>query len=94
MGFCAEADGCSNGLTGEHVRTVKLASNDVVEELLPIGLSDDLHLQAFFFEIAFFFGDDNGRAVGELDEAEFEFIFFDIELFSMNYSGGCNTGGC
>ena len=35
------------------MRSVKLAGDDIVEELLPVRLGNDLDLKTFFFEEAF-----------------------------------------
>ena len=88
----AEADGGCERLTGEHVRAVKLAANHTVEQHFPVGLRLQRHVEAFFGEVAFLFGDRERRHVGEFDEAELQ-----IGLFDFAIERGCHHGlaaGC
>jgi len=63
VSLSSEADGGGDRLTREHVSAVELASDDVVEKLFPVGLSDDFDREAFCFEEALFLRNDDGGAV-------------------------------
>ena len=76
MGLGAEADGRANRLPGQHVRPVEFAVDDAVEQHLPIGLRLQGDEKPLVLEEELLLGNDQGRAVGQLDEAEFEFVFF------------------
>ena len=59
--------------------SIEFAGDDVVEELLPVGLGDDFDLKTLCFKEAFFFGNDDGGTIGKFDEAEFEGVFLKSE---------------
>ncbi len=74
VGLGAKADGGAQGLTREHVRAIEFTRDDAIEQHLPVGLGFKGDVQAFVFEVAFFVGDGQRHHVGELDEAELEFL--------------------
>lgn len=52
MGIRVIIDDRVQGLPWQHLRTVQFTTEHTVEQYLPIRLSDQLHLQAFIFEVA------------------------------------------
>jgi hypothetical protein len=52
---------------------------------------DDLDLEAFVLEEALFLGDDDRGAVGELDEAQLQFVLFNGEF--LRVEGADREGG-
>lgn len=55
-------------------------------------MGDDFDLKAFSFEEAFFFGDHDRSAVGELNETELESVLFDIERSGLEEASSEKTG--
>ena len=81
VGLGTKADGGTDGLTREHVGSVQFARDDAIEENFPVRLRFEFHNQSLFFEEAFFLGDDERSAIGELDKAKLEVRFFHQEQF-------------
>ena len=77
--------------------TVELAIDNIVEELLPVWLSDDFDLEAFVFKIAHFLSDHDRSAISKLDETELELVFLNVEHLGINRSSQADCGrgdGC
>ena len=87
-----DADCRSDRLAGEHVSAVDVAGDDIVEKDLPVRLGDDFHGETLVIKEAFFLGDNDGCAVGEFDEAEFQLVFFDGEFLGSN-DAAAKSGG-
>ena len=90
MGFGAEADRCGERLACEHMRAVELAVDHTVEQHFPVGLGFERHEQAFVEEVALLVGNREGGHVGELNEAEGQLVFLELERLSMR---GCGKRG-
>ena len=76
VGLGAETNGRANRLPGQHVRPVEFAVNDAIEQHLPIGLRLQGDEKPLVLKEELLLGNDQGRAVGQLDETELEFVFF------------------
>jgi len=72
VGAGADPERGGDRLAGEHVSPVELPGDDALQEDLPVRLGRELHIQALLGEIAFLVSDHQRRAVGQLDEAEFQ----------------------
>ena len=93
MGFGAIANGGGQRLAGEHVGAIERAGDDAVEQHLPIGLRLERHIEPFILEIAKLIGNGERGHVGELDEAEFQLVLFDIEHGSAAGRAGQQAQG-
>ena len=89
MRLCAETDGGRKRLACQHVRTVELAVNDTIQKHFPVGLRFQRDIESLVLEIALFIGNGQGRHVGELDEPEFQVLFFRLAEFCR-----CGRGQC
>ena len=91
VGLGAEADRGAERLAREHVRAVELAGDDAIEDDLPVGLRLERHVQAFVFEVAFLIGDGERRHVGELDEAELQLFFLELQAAACASPGAASA---
>ena len=80
MSLRADSDCGGDRLPGEHVSTVKVASDYIIQKNLPVRLGDDFDLETLVLKEAFFLGDNNGGTVREFDKTELQFVFFYIEF--------------
>jgi hypothetical protein len=64
------ASRCGNGLTRQHVRAIKLATNHAIQQHFPVCLRLERHAQPFFAEEALFLRNGKRCHVRQLDEAK------------------------
>ena len=84
--FRAVSDCRRQWLACEHMGTVQLATDHTVEQHLPVRLCFQCHEQALVEEITVLVSDRERRHISQFDEAEGQFVLFQLEALRI-----CNT---
>ena len=83
-----KTNGCTQRLTGQHMRTVEFAINDTIQQHLPVGLRLQCDIQTLVLEITFLVGNRQWRHVCQFDKSEFQFL-----LLQLPRNGCCRGTG-
>ena len=92
MRLGAVSYGRGNGLTGEHMGPVELSINHTVQKHLPVGLRFQSDKEPLILKVALFIGHRQRCHIGQLDEAQGQLVFLDVQHLCP-HRGCCQTKG-